>query len=134
MNQNLPENPNEQSVTAVLELAVHEEEQLANRANWLDTKTGAVLGFVIVSIAELLGFLFLASVERTRFSTIHPYWVAAVFVTGLVALIVAMLLGLLELAPMGFQYGASTEFLALQVDKEAKEIRLQCLDSLRKTS
>jgi hypothetical protein len=134
MTQDLPANPNHDSVRVVLELALHDEERLANRANWLDTKTGAVLGFVIVSVAELLGFLLLASREKGPFSTSHPCLLAAIFVLGLIALIVAMFLGLFELAPMGFQYGAPTEFLALQVDREVREIQMQCVDSLRKTS
>ncbi len=47
------------------ELALHEEEQLVDRANWLDdTKPGAVLGFVIVSVAELLGFLLLVEARK----------------------------------------------------------------------
>jgi hypothetical protein len=133
MNTDLPENPDDDSVREVLALALHEEEQLANRANWLDTKTGAVLGFVIVSVAELLGFLFLASGEKARFSTTHPYWLATLFFIGLAALLVASLLGLLELAPMGFKYGASTELLAPSVDRNASEIRMLCLGSLRGT-
>ena len=134
MNQSLPANPKKESVQVVLELALHEEEQLANRANWLDTKTGAVLGFAIVSVAELLGFLLLASKDGTKLSITHPCLLAAVFVLGLVSLLLAMILGLVELAPMGFEYGASTEFLSLLIDKEEHEIRLQCVDSLRKTS
>jgi hypothetical protein len=134
MNQTLPTNPKQESLKLVLELALHEEEQLANRANWLDTKTGAVLGFAIVSVAELLGFLLLASREGTKLRITHPRLLAAVFVLGLVSLLFAMILGLVELAPMGFEYGASAEFLALQIDKEEQEIRLQCVDSLRKTS
>lgn len=134
ISTDLPENPNDDSVKEVLALALHEEEQLANRANWLDTKTGAVLGFVIVSVAELLGFLFLASGERGKFSTAHPCWLATLFFIGLAALVVASLLGLLELAPMGFKYGASTELLAPHVDQNASGIRLLSLDSLRGTT
>lgn len=132
--ESLPANPNEKSLETVLDLALHEEEQLANRANWLDTKTGVLLGFVIVSVAELLGFLLLASAERMNFRTAHPHWLGVVFALGLLALTIAMFLGLGELFPMGFEYGASTEYLALEVDKEPKEIRAQCLASLRKTS
>jgi len=137
MNQNMPANPNGQSVKVVLDLALHEEERLANRANWLDTKTGVNLGFVIVSVAELLGFLLLASREGTNSAiskTAHPCLLAVVFVLGLVALIAAMFCGLFELYPMGFQYGPSAEFLALQVDKTPQEIEMQCVDSLRQTS
>jgi hypothetical protein len=137
MNQRIPENPNKESVRTVLELALHEEEQLAIRANWLDTKTGVILGFVIVSVAELLGFLLLASREGINpsvKSTSHPYLLAIVFVLGLVALIAAMFCGLFESYPMGFQYGASTEILAGRVDKSPEEIEAQCLGSLRETA
>jgi len=133
----MPANPNEESVKTVLKLGLHEEEQLANRANWLDTKTGVILGFVIVSVAELLGFLLLASRERTSSSITgipHPCLLAIVFVLGLLALIAAMFCGLAELYPMGFQYGPSAEYLAGQVDKKPEEIAADCVDSLRKTS
>jgi hypothetical protein len=134
MDQGLPTNPNEESVKVVLKLALFEEEQLANRANWLDTKTGAILGFAIVSIAELLGFLLLASREERKLDIAHPWLLAGVFLLGLAAILVGMYLGLRELSPMGFAYGTSTQFLALQIDKDEKDVRLQCVDSLRKTT
>jgi hypothetical protein len=133
----MPANPNGTSVRVVLDLALDEEERLANRANWLDTKTGVIFGFVIVSVAELLGFLLLASREGTSSAigrASHPCLLAVVFVIGLLALIAAMFCGLFELYPMGFQYGTSAEFLALQVDKTPEEIEMQCVDSLRQTS
>ncbi len=130
----LPEHPNDDSLKVVLELALHEEEELANRANWLDTKTGAVVGFVIVSVAELLGFLFLASGEKAKFSTTHPYSLATLFFIGLAALVVASLVGLVELAPMGFRYGTSVEMLVPSVDQDTSGIRLLCVDSLRRSS
>jgi hypothetical protein len=92
---------------------------------------------VIVSVAELLGFLLLASREGINSSVTpepHPCLLAVVFVLGLLALIAAMFCGLFELYPMGFKYGPSTAFLALQVDKTPEEIAAQCVDSLRETS
>ena len=91
MNQPTSPSPNKECLEAVLKLALHEEEQLANRANWLDTKTGAILGFVIVSVAELLGFLLLASTEGIK-KTTHPCLLATVFVLGLLALIAALVI------------------------------------------
>lgn len=136
--ENMSDEPGAGSLELVLELALHEEEGLADRANWLDTKTGAVLGFVIVSIAELLGFLFLASAEHPGghriFTIAHPYLTAVLFSIGLMAIVAAMISGLFELAPMGFSYGTSTEFLASQVDKPSSEIRAQCVNALRSTS
>ncbi len=126
-------NENPDSVKYVVEIALHEEEQLAGRANWLDTKTGAVLGFVIVSVAELLGFLFLASGEKAKLPGVHLCPFAMFFFVGLGALVVASLLGLFELAPMRFKYGASTELLAPHVDKPVNEVRMLCLDFLRGT-
>jgi len=130
-------NPNEESVETILKLALHEEEQLAHRANWLDTKTGVILGFVIVSVAELLGFLLLASREGINSSirsTPHPCLLAIVFVLGLAVLMAAMFCGLADLYPMGFQFGPSAEFLAGQVDKKPEEIAAECANSLRETS
>ncbi len=127
------ENPNNESVEAVLQLAVREEEQLAHRANWLDTKTAAVLGFVIVAVAELLGFLFLASAEKSKFQTVHTCLLGLVFFSGLGALLVASLVGLAELRPMGFKFGAGAELLAPHVDEEPTKVRLLALDSLRGT-
>ena len=79
-------NPESDSGTKLLlNFALHEEEGLAGRDNWLDTKTGAVLGFVIVSIAELLGFLFLASTEKGK-PIPYPSLLTILFFVGLVAL------------------------------------------------
>lgn len=126
--------PNEDSLEVVLQLALHEEQSLADRANWLDTKTGAVLGFVIVSISELLGFLLLASVEPSRVAISKPCSVAILFTGGLIALLIAMILGLAELAPMGFTFGASTEYLAGRVDQQAADIRSECITSMKSAS
>lgn len=128
--------PHLDSIETVLKLALHEEELLANRANWLDTKTGAVLGFVIVSVAELLGFLFLASADHqsNKLAVAHPCLTAVLFSIGLLAIIAAMMLGLRELSPMGFQFGASTEYLSTQLHREASDIKVECINSMRGTS
>lgn len=98
----------------------------------MDTKTGAVLGFVIVSVAELLGFLLLASREGTKLSVRCPRLLALIFLLGLIALIASMVSGLLELAPMGFQYGPSAEYLAKQLHRDVESIRTECVETLPK--
>lgn len=130
----LPKNPDRESLKYVAEIALHEEQELAGRANWLDTKTGVVLGFVIVSVAELLGFLFLASGEKAKLPTAHLCLFATFFFVGLGALVAASFAGLIELAPMGFKYGASTELLAPHVDKPVEEVQMLCIDSLRSSA
>jgi len=130
----LPKNPDSKSLEYVAGIAIHEEQELAGRANWLDTKTGVVLGFVIVSVAELLGFLFLASSEKVKLPSAHLCLFATFFFVGLGALVAASLVGLVELAPMGFKYGASSELLAPKADRPIEEVQMLCIDSLRSSA
>jgi hypothetical protein len=130
----LNQSPANNSAKLVLDLALHEEQGLADRANWLDTKTGVVLGFGIVSVAELLGFLILASADHRHFGFPHRCLISLLFCAGLIALITGMFLGFAELGPIGFAYGPSTQYLANQFQRDEQDIRVECIQAMKETS
>jgi Kef-type K+ transport system membrane component KefB len=72
----------------------------------LDTKAGVLVGFVVASVAEILGFLILAATEPSGQSMqtrpLPPglmYWVGA----GLVFVVLAAVLGVVALVPRTFR-------------------------------
>lgn len=84
----------------------------------LDSKVGVILGFVVVSIVEILGFLILAAAEATtpvqlQHSQAFTCGVTVIFVFGLVLSISSTYLGLLALRiqnfAIGFDYGKMVE-------------------------
>src|SRR5579859_5860702 len=68
----------------------------------LDSKAGLILGFGLVSIAELLGFLLLAASEARPVKMVLPPLVRDLFYFGMGLLIAGTALAMMVLYPRGF--------------------------------
>jgi hypothetical protein len=68
----------------------------------LDSKAGLVLGFAMVSLAEILGFLLLAAGENHKINSIHPRLVEGFFIAGLSLIVTGAIFSTLALYPRGF--------------------------------
>jgi hypothetical protein len=71
----------------------------------IDSKAGMVLGFALVTIAELLGFLLLVVAEGRILKMSHPHLVSALFWAGMVFLIGGSVSATLALYPRPFFSG-----------------------------
>jgi hypothetical protein len=80
----------------------------------IDSKTGVIVGFVVVSIVEILGFLILAAAEATQPTQLHSSLafscaVGVFFFLGLVLSLLSTWLGLQAIRvrqfAIGFDYG-----------------------------
>ena len=67
-------------IKEALKLGWKELEQQSQMRDHLDTKTGTILGFALVSVVEILGFLLLVAAEKDLFKTFG--WLGWLFVTS----------------------------------------------------
>jgi ABC-type Na+ efflux pump permease subunit len=99
------------SAKFALDVSTAEQAEIDARVERLDTKAGVVLGFVIVSVAEILGFLLLIAGENHKLQVAHPYWVFTLFGVALASVGLATVLGCLELAPRRTHVGFDLKFM-----------------------
>jgi hypothetical protein len=101
----------------VLKVATSESRAIDERIERLDEKTSVILGFVIVSVAEILGFLLLVSAEARKVGPVFPPWVLRSLFLGFLCILVAMILGLWELLPRKTHIGFSVRLIELMDSK-----------------
>lgn len=87
----------------LFEMGMRELELQKEMRDHIDDKTGVVLGFALVSIIELLGFLLLVAAEKGYFGGIH-WTFFAVFGVGLASVLVSAVFCVLEIWPARYYY------------------------------
>jgi hypothetical protein len=88
-----------------IDVATAEQQAINERIERLDTKTGVILGFVIVSVAEILGFLLLIAGEKNKLVVVHPKVFVVVFAFALTCVLIATVLGCWEMFPRSTHQG-----------------------------
>ncbi len=101
----------------------------------LDSKTGVIVGFVVVSIVEILGFLLLAAAEATTPTQLSgtPMFsvlVVVFFGLGLLCSFLSTVFGLLALRVRQFAIGFDYEKLVRGADLRSEELKTLFLDDL----
>ena len=96
-----------------IEIATAEQQAIDERIERLDTKTGVILGFVIVSVAEILGFLLLIAGERHKLELVYPKAFVGLFVFALTCVLVATVLGCWEMFPRSTHQGFFLRFIKI---------------------
>jgi hypothetical protein len=101
----------------------------------LDSKTGVIVGFVVVSIVEILGFLLLAAAEATTPTQLSgtPMFsllVMVFFGIGLLCSFLSTVFGLLALRVREFAIGFDYEKLVGGADLKIEELKTLFLDDL----
>jgi len=94
-----------------LQQALREIDAQNDDRNSLDTKTGVVLGFALVTLAQMVAALFTLPPERMHLGS-HPYFLALLFIAGSVAVALATVSGLLALRPVPFESFSVADDLA----------------------
>lgn len=112
---NLPDKiPIPESITFVWDMGLRKISDQIEMFDAIDSKTGVIIGFVVVSIVEILGFLILAAAEATQASQLHSSVafscaVGFFFFLGLILSILSTWLGLRAIRvrefALGFDYG-----------------------------
>jgi hypothetical protein len=106
-----PQQLNPDSVNFLLQHALREIDAQNQDRNGLDTKTGVVLGFAIVSLAQMVAALFTLPPDKMHVSA-HPHLLALLFMGGSVSVSLATVFGLLALRPTGFDSFSVADDLA----------------------
>jgi hypothetical protein len=103
----------------------------------LDSKTGVIVGFVVVSIVEILGFLLLAAADATpaqiNGTPIFSFWVVVFFGLGLLSSFLSTCFGLLALRVRAFAIGFDYEKLVGGAMLQERELKTLFLDDLVKS-
>jgi hypothetical protein len=107
-----------------------ELKKLSDDFDSLDEKTAVVLGFALVSIAEILGFLLLGAAEQNRIHTPHPIAFACFFYMGLVLTMASVVTGLLELWPRSYDAGPTLEDLRPLAGESPEKIKAALIYAL----
>ena len=96
----------------------------------LDDKVGLILGFIVVSVAEFLGFFFLAVTENPKPVSYFSTLVEVLFFAGLFCVAVATLSGLMALWVRKVETGFQFSEMVARTNRPVEEIRLDLMDSL----
>jgi len=87
----------------LFEMGLHELELQKEMRDHVDEKTGVILGFALVSIIEILGFLLLVAAEKNYFDAVHWSFFAA-FGVGLTSVFISAIFCVLEIWPARYYY------------------------------
>jgi hypothetical protein len=107
-----------------------ELKKLSDDFDSLDEKTAVVLGFALVSIAEILGFLLLGAAEQNHIHTTHPIAFSCFFYTGLGLTMASVFTGLLELLPRNYDAGPTLEDLRPLAGEAPEKIKAALIHAL----
>lgn len=102
---------NPETVEFLLQHALREIDCQVNDRNGLDTKTGVVLGFALVSLAQMVAALLTLPADKMHVGS-HPHFRALLFIGGSTAVSLATVFGLLALRPSTFESFSVVDDLA----------------------
>jgi len=100
----------------------------------LENKAAVVLGFALVSVVEVLGFLLLVAVEPVASPWIRPNGVRFFFICGILAIVAGSLSGLLALRGNASNAIRASRFLELSsgsVEVSSAEIDAALLEGMQ---
>ncbi len=120
------------AVNFLLQHALREVDAQNEDRNGLDTKTGVVLGFAIVSLAQMVAALFALPPDKMHLSP-HPHFLAFLFMGGSTSVSLATVFGLLALRPTAFSSFSVADDLAkphVSHDQLSKEILTILTDAI----
>jgi hypothetical protein len=76
----------------------------ANTFDQIDNKTGVALGFTFIAVGQVLASVFRMATDQNRFHTLHPYAVGCIFVLANVAVVAAIVCGVVARWPRSFEH------------------------------
>jgi hypothetical protein len=106
-----PQQSNSDTLNFLLQHALREIDAQNDDRNGLDTKTGVILGFALVSLAQMVAALFTLPPDKIHLSS-YPRFLALLFMGGSVAVALATVFGLLALRPTPFESFSVADDLA----------------------
>jgi hypothetical protein len=115
--------PNDATIDFLVDVANRKIESQHEVIGELDQKCSVLLGFSLVSVIEMLGFLLLVAVEQPTNGTREPSWVHFVFHLAMILVVIGSAILLLSLKGVAYHAISAAEFCALcDVTKDYREI------------
>ena len=100
----------------------------------LDSKIGVLLGFVVVSVAEVFGFLLLAAADNTASSPRFTHLTLFLFLLSLAFVVAATISGMLGLGMRKFALGFRYDSMISKARHTPDQLKLMVLDDLLQSS
>lgn len=127
--------PIPESVDFIWEMGLHKIRDQIEMFDALDSKTGVIVGFVVVSIVEILGFLLLAAAEATETkqldsSRAFSWPVVIFFFVGVILSIISTWLGLQAIRVRQFAIGFDYSRMVGIANLKVQELKAVFLDDL----
>jgi predicted PurR-regulated permease PerM len=110
--------PNHATLKLLAELSIAEIEEQSRDVEHFDRKLGLLVGFALISVAQIVTALFSATTQHSLSSVSHPHVVLVVVVVGLGSVLVAVFAGLFGMFPRTFEEYS----IADQLDDYARPI------------
>jgi hypothetical protein len=129
-----PSGPSDESITFVFEMGLKKISDQTAVCDALDSKIGLLLGFVVVSVAEVLGFLLLAAADNTNPSPRYTPPVLGLFLLSFFLVLGATVAGLLGLGMRKFALGFRYHEMVSKANHSPQELRIMFLDDLLQSS
>jgi hypothetical protein len=104
----------EDTESMLLESAHRKVESQHNVIEQLEQKCAVLLGFALVSVVEVLGFLLLVAADHGQRATSEPFWVHAVFYSALGLVLLGGVVGLGALRGNASYYFHASDFRSLR--------------------
>lgn len=130
------ETPNNDTVGLVLSGATRELESQGQDFHQLDAKTGVMMGFALLFVAQILAALFRMSQESIAIFTHFPIRTSVLFLAGMTSLVAGVAFSCWSLLPKNFEsFTVFPEFKFLHCSPDQMRQRmLDGLDSAIKTN
>ncbi|MGO8793457.1 MAG: hypothetical protein ACLQLC_01430 [Candidatus Sulfotelmatobacter sp.] len=122
--------PNETVESLLAEVGARKVASQHDVIEQLDNKSSVLLGFSLVSVVELLGFLLLVAAENPNARHSQPFWVIVVFLAALVSVLGASVAGFLALRHNSSHAFRASDFADLRQKREVGEFRNGLLDRI----
>lgn len=105
--------PNDLTTDFLLDIANRKIESQHEVIAALDQKCSVLLGFSLISVIEMLGFLLLVAVEQPRNGTREPSWVHFIFHVAMILVVAGSAILLLSLRGVSYHAISASEFCGL---------------------
>jgi hypothetical protein len=100
----------------------------------IDSKIGLLLGFVVVSVAEVFGFLLLAAADNAKPGPRYTRFTLLLFILSLGFVLAATIAGVVGLGMRKFALGYRYDALVARAKHSPDELKLIFLDDLLQSS
>lgn len=110
-NPAVPPSSNTETLKVLADLAIAEIDNQSTDVEHFDRKLGLLLGFALVSVAQVVTALFTVTTQRSLSAVSHPNWVLGMVLAGLICVVLSVIAIMIGLYPRTFIEWSVAEML-----------------------